>query len=91
MNYRRQEDCKACESEITERPVQLPCKDIICVKCYNELAILETRECPVCQNKIPAYFNPRQDNTEEWDEYAKPVLNQFEIIIVKWKEKPRPS
>nr|XP_034331576.1 E3 ubiquitin-protein ligase rnf213-alpha [Crassostrea gigas] len=63
--FGRQEDCKACESEITERPVQLPCKDIICVKCFNEMTYFETRECPVCQNVIPAHFNPRQDNTED--------------------------
>lgn len=65
MNYRRQEDCKACESEITERPVHLPCKDLICMKCYNDMTILKTRVCPVCHNEIPDHFNLGQDNTEE--------------------------
>eukprot|EP00105_Crassostrea_gigas_P007930 XP_011422347.1 PREDICTED: E3 ubiquitin-protein ligase rnf213-alpha isoform X2 [Crassostrea gigas] len=63
--FGRQESCRACESEITERPIHLPCKDLICVKCYNDLTILGTGMCPVCHTEIPAHFNPRQDNTEE--------------------------
>ncbi|XP_056014152.1 E3 ubiquitin-protein ligase rnf213-alpha-like isoform X2 [Ostrea edulis] len=65
--FGRQEKCRACESEITERPIQLPCKDVICIKCYNDMKILgggEGGECPVCHDNIPDKFDPQQDSTQ---------------------------
>ncbi|XP_061169263.1 E3 ubiquitin-protein ligase RNF213-like isoform X1 [Saccostrea echinata] len=62
--FGRLDSCKACESEITERPIQLPCKDVICIKCYNDMKILGAGECPVCHDEIPDHFNPHQDNTK---------------------------
>nr|XP_022293483.1 E3 ubiquitin-protein ligase rnf213-alpha-like isoform X1 [Crassostrea virginica] len=63
--FGRQEKCRACESEIDERPIQLPCKDVICMKCHNDLRILGSEECPVCHNEIPQSFDPHQDNTQD--------------------------
>lgn len=89
MDCRRQEVCRACASEIKERPVHLPCKDVVCVKCYNEWTSLETRECPVCHDDIPAYFNLRQDNTDKSVlEYTTIIMNLFkqtlQIILRKF-------
>ncbi|XP_062600033.1 E3 ubiquitin-protein ligase rnf213-alpha-like, partial [Saccostrea cucullata] len=62
--FGRLDSCKACEREITERPIQLACKDVICIICYNDMKILRSTECPVCHDEIPDHFNPNQDNTK---------------------------
>ncbi|XP_061169274.1 E3 ubiquitin-protein ligase rnf213-alpha-like [Saccostrea echinata] len=59
-----QTNCTACESEITEKPIQLPCKDVICIKCYNEMKILRATECPACHSEISGDFDPQEDNTQ---------------------------
>lgn len=66
MIYRRQEKCKACESEISETPIQLPCKDVICTACYNEMKLVGTSKCRACKKQIPESFDPQHDNKNEW-------------------------
>lgn len=67
MNCRQKVKCNACEIEITEMPVKLPCKDqhLICIKCFNALKIISS-ECPVCRKPIPENFTFQRDSTNEW-------------------------
>ncbi|XP_062573630.1 E3 ubiquitin-protein ligase rnf213-alpha-like, partial [Saccostrea cucullata] len=68
--------CKACTCEITERPIQLPCKDVICIKCYNDTKILRSTECPVCHDAIPNHFNPHQVYTKNLKMYQLRVFQR---------------
>lgn len=56
--YRDQQQCKSCESKIVERPVQLPCGDVICANCYRETSITGPSKCPACHALFKADFKP---------------------------------
>ncbi|XP_061169142.1 E3 ubiquitin-protein ligase RNF213-like [Saccostrea echinata] len=66
-----QKICKSCESEIVERPIQLPCGDVICVRCFKEAPITGKTVCPVCHAGFPADFQPLDT------EICKPEIKEF--------------
>nr|XP_034315108.1 E3 ubiquitin-protein ligase rnf213-alpha-like isoform X1 [Crassostrea gigas] len=55
---RKQQQCKSCESKAVERPVQLPCGDVICANCYRETSITGPSKCPACHTLFKADFKP---------------------------------
>lgn len=66
--YSDQQQCKSCESKIVERPVQLPCGDIICANCYRETSITGPTKCPVCHNEFKEDFKPGSTKISRYKE-----------------------
>ncbi|KAL3881508.1 hypothetical protein ACJMK2_027940, partial [Sinanodonta woodiana] len=60
----QEQTCSYCEDNIEGAPVVLPCKDIICIKCYHEVEALGTKKCPKCSKDIPNKFNPEATGNE---------------------------
>ncbi|KAL3881507.1 hypothetical protein ACJMK2_027939 [Sinanodonta woodiana] len=60
----QEQTCSYCEDNIEGAPVVMPCKDIICIKCYHEVEALGTKKCPKCSKDIPNKFNPEATGNE---------------------------
>ncbi|KAK3096790.1 hypothetical protein FSP39_003301 [Pinctada imbricata] len=85
--FGKQENCRACESVIEERPVTLPCGHVVCLKCFNDTKIiLKTYECPVCSEKFPEDFETSDEDKDrakldQYNDYRK-RCNSFFMEVV---------
>ncbi|KAJ8315842.1 hypothetical protein KUTeg_007992 [Tegillarca granosa] len=84
--FGKQSKCELCESETETRSITLPCKDVICQRCYNDLMIMEDHTCPVCRRELPPTFNPNSKGklskeVQKYKEY-KSRCNSFFMEVV---------
>ncbi|XP_071112375.1 E3 ubiquitin-protein ligase rnf213-alpha-like [Haliotis cracherodii] len=79
--------CSHCETEFEAPPVELPCKDNICLRCYNETQITRDLRCPKCHNAFLETFTPGSGPSQqvemfkEYQEYLK-CCNSFLMSVV---------
>ncbi|KAK3585587.1 hypothetical protein CHS0354_036774 [Potamilus streckersoni] len=54
----KEQICCHCEGKIEGTPIVLPCKDAICIRCFQELEGFGMKKCPKCSRSIPDEFKP---------------------------------
>ncbi|XP_048239631.1 E3 ubiquitin-protein ligase rnf213-alpha-like [Haliotis rufescens] len=79
--------CSHCESEYEAPPVELPCKDKICLRCFNDIQATRDLCCPICNSTISKKFQPgsgpsqQKEVFKEYQEYQK-CCNSFLMSVV---------
>ncbi|XP_067673877.1 E3 ubiquitin-protein ligase rnf213-alpha-like [Haliotis asinina] len=79
--------CSHCETEFEAPPVELPCKDKICLRCFNESQVTRDLICPKCHTAFPETFTPGSGPSQqvemftEYQEYLK-CCNSFLMSVV---------
>ena len=56
--------CSDCEKVLESCPKTLPCNDILCDRCYNDLLASKRNACANCHEQFEEHWCPRQESED---------------------------